>query len=164
MSDQPVFDAYYYAHSCGRPYGRDDAWLRFFATIADRIVFDMASNRGQTGVRPGSDRGQTPLRVLDAGCAMGLLVEALVARGVDADGVDISEYAIAQAAPEVRNRCHVGSLTTALDGQFDLIVCIEVLEHMPADDAAAALSEHLRCIPTTSCSRPHRPTSARRRT
>ena len=106
MADQPVFDAYYYAHSCGRPYGRDEEWLRFFAGIADRIVADMK----------GSDRGQTPFRVLDAGCAMGLLVEALVARGVDAHGVDISAYAIAQAAPEVRNRCHVGSLTTTLDG------------------------------------------------
>ena len=134
MADQPVFDAYYYAHSCGRPYGRDEEWLRFFAAIADRIVSDMGS-----GVRPGSDRGQTPFRVLDAGCAMGLLVEALVARGVDAFGVDVSAYAISQAAPEVRNRCQVGSLTAPLDGRFDLIVCIEVLEHMPAADAAAAL-------------------------
>ena len=63
--DGARFDARYYAQSCGRPYGRDPEWLRFFGTIADRIVADIA-----------------PRRVLDAGCAMGLLVEALRERGI----------------------------------------------------------------------------------
>ena len=35
-----------------------------------------------------------PARLLDAGCAIGLLVETLRDRGVDARGVDISDYAI----------------------------------------------------------------------
>lgn len=123
MGDKATFDAFYYAHSCGRPYARDEEWLRFFGGIADRIAADIA-----------------PRRVLDAGCAMGLLVEALVARGIDAHGVDISEYAIAQAAPALAGRCRVGSLTTPLDAQYDLVVCIEVLEHMPADEARLALT------------------------
>jgi SAM-dependent methyltransferase len=123
MADQPLFDAYYYAHSCGRPYARDAEWLRFFATVADRIVTDFS-----------------PRRVLDAGCAMGLLVEALVERGVDAHGIDISEYAIAQAAPVIRDRVRVASLTAPPDGRYDLIVCIEVLEHMPPADARVALA------------------------
>ena len=122
MGDQPTFDAYYYAHSCGRPYARDAEWLRFFGTVADRIA------------------ESKPARVLDAGCAMGLLVEALVERGIDAHGIDISEYAIAQAAPAIRDRLRVGSLTTPLDGRYDLIVCIEVLEHMTPADARVALA------------------------
>lgn len=116
------FDAWYFAHSCGRPYGRDPEWLAFFGTIADRIVADIA-----------------PRRVLDAGCAMGLLVEALRARGVDAWGLDISEYAIGQVHPSVREYCRVGSLATDLPDRFDLIVSIEVLEHMPPAEADTAL-------------------------
>jgi SAM-dependent methyltransferase len=123
MVERPTFDAYYYAHSCGRPYARDEEWLRFFGRIADRIKADTAANR-----------------VLDAGCAMGLLVEALVERGIDAHGVDISDYAIGQAAPAVRDRVRVASLTAPLDGRYDLIVCIEVLEHMPPDEARVALA------------------------
>ena len=132
MGDQPTFDAYYYAHSCGRPYARDAEWLRFFATVADRIAADVTA--------PSFATATEGKRVLDAGCAMGLLVEALVERGIDAHGIDISEYAISQAAPSIRDRVRVGSLTTPLDSRYDLIVCIEVLEHMPPADARIALA------------------------
>src|SRR5688500_7735012 len=110
-----AFDEYYYANCCGRPYARDDHWLTFFGRIADRIVADIA-----------------PRRVLDAGCAMGLLVETLRARGVDAVGLDISSYAIDRVHESVKPFCRQGSIAEPLDGRFDLIVCIEVLEHMPA--------------------------------
>jgi SAM-dependent methyltransferase len=117
-----TFGEYYYGHDCGVPYERNDHWLEFFGRIAERII---------TELRPTS--------VLDAGCAMGMLVEALHARGVDAWGIDISEYAIGKVAPEVADRCRVGSLTDPLDGRFDLVTCIEVLEHMPGDDSYVAL-------------------------
>jgi len=126
---EPVkFDEYYFAHCCGRPYARDKAWLDFFGTIADRIVTDL-----------------NPTRVLDAGCAWGFLVEALRARGVQADGIDISEYAISQVAPSVAPFCRVGSIAEPFDTRYDLIVTMEVVEHMPpteADRAIANLSAH----------------------
>lgn len=130
MAEPPAFDAYYYAHSCGRPYARDAEWLRFFGTVADRIKADVF-----TATTP--DRQP---RVLDAGCAIGLLVEALVERGIDARGIDISDYAVSQAAPAVRDRVRVGSLTTPLAERYDLIVCIEVLEHMAPEEAGVALA------------------------
>ena len=123
-----VFDAWYFAHCCGRPYARDAEWLEFFGRIADRIVADFA-----------------PVRVLDAGCAWGLLVEALRARGVEAWGIDISEYAISQVSPAVAPYCRVGSITEPFDGRFDLIVTMEVVEHMApveADRALANLAAH----------------------
>ena len=83
-STAPAFDADYYAHGCGRPYVRDDVWLAFFGRIADRIVADLA-----------------PRSAMDVGCAMGFLVEALRARGVDARGIDVSDYAIGHAHPDV---------------------------------------------------------------
>ncbi len=72
-----MFDAYYYAHDCGRPYQRDEGWLTFFDQIAKRIIEQFE-----------------PKTVLDAGCAWGFLVEAFRNRRVEAFGVDISDYAI----------------------------------------------------------------------
>ena len=67
-----MYDAYYFAHSCGRPYARDEEWLRFFGLIAEHIASDIQ-----------------PKSVLDAGCAWGLLVEMLRQRNVEAYGIDI---------------------------------------------------------------------------
>jgi hypothetical protein len=121
------FDAYYYAHCCGDPYGRTDAHLRFFGGVAGRIVADIA-----------------PATVLDAGCAIGLLVEALRERGVDASGIDLSSYAIGQAHDNVRAYCHHGSIADELTRRYDLIVSIEVLEHMPVREAEAAIANFCR--------------------
>jgi len=121
------FDASYYRHGCGRPYARDEAWLRFFGTIADRIVADIR-----------------PRRVLDAGCALGLLVETLRDRGVEAYGVDISPYAIANVYAPVRPFCRQASVADDLAEDFDLITAIEVVEHMPAGEAEAAIDSFCR--------------------
>lgn len=118
------YDAFYFAHygSNSQPYRRDDVWLHFFASIADRIVGDIR-----------------PRTVLDAGCAMGFLVEALRDRGVDAVGVDVSGYAIQQVRPDIRAFCRVGSIVELLPRKYDLIVCIEVLEHLSASEAERAI-------------------------
>jgi len=105
----------YYLTGCGRPYVRDDVFIEFFGRIADVIVRDIA-----------------PRRVLDAGCAMGFLVEALRARGVEAYGCDLSSYAIARVPESVRPFCWQANLTGEIDGTYDLIVCQEVLPHLVA--------------------------------
>ncbi len=61
---------------------------------------------------------------------MGFLVEAFWDRGVYCEGIDISEYAISKVRRDVRDYCSVGSLTDPIPGRFDLITCIEVLEHL----------------------------------
>ncbi len=101
----------------GGPYERNERWLQFFGGVADGIVRDLH-----------------PSSVLDAGCAMGFLVEALNERGVDAWGVDISEYAISKAHESVRERCSVASLSEPLPRRYDLITCIEVIEHVPPEE------------------------------
>jgi len=121
------FDAYYYAHCCGDPYTRSETLLRFFAGIADRIVADI-----------------NPKTALDAGCAIGLLVEALRARGVDATGIDLSSYAIGQVPESVRAYCRHGSIADEFPARYDLIVSLEVVEHMPAREAEAAISNFCR--------------------
>ena len=117
-----LYDAYYYAHGCGSAYHRTEEWLSFFGHIADRIVTDIG-----------------PATVLDTGCAMGFLVEALRQRGVDAYGVDISEYAIQKVEPGIQPYCWVGSVLEPFSRKYDLIVSIEVLEHLPSSSASEAV-------------------------
>jgi SAM-dependent methyltransferase len=119
-----LYDENYYRHYCGEiAYDRSDAWLGFFGNVADRIVQTIG-----------------PRSVLDAGCALGLLVESLRDRGVEAFGVDISEYAIGKVRPDIKPHCWRGSITDPLPRRYDLIVSIEVLEHLPRPAAEAALA------------------------
>lgn len=122
-----AYNAFYYAHNCGEPYGRSEAWLKHFTTMADSIISDIA-----------------PRTVLDAGCAMGFLVEALRDRGVAAWGIDISDYAIAQVRPDIKSFCRVGSITDPLPQDYDLVVCIEVLEHLAPLEGERALANLCR--------------------
>jgi SAM-dependent methyltransferase len=107
----------------GGSYERNDHWLGFFGKVADGIIRDF---------EPGS--------VLDAGCAMGFLVEALRQRGVAAAGIDISEYAISQVDESAASYCKVASLTEPLSERYDLITCIEVLEHLPPSETDKAIA------------------------
>jgi SAM-dependent methyltransferase len=112
-----------YRNCCGQPYERSDAWLTFFGTIADRIVADIS-----------------PRRVLDAGCAIGMLVEALRVRGVDARGIDLSSFAIESVPDAVKPYVREESIAEPFGERFDLITCIEVLEHMQPEDADRAIA------------------------
>jgi len=123
VPDASAFNEFYYRNCCGQPYERNEAWLTFFGTVADRVVSDI-----------------NPKRVLDAGCATGMLVEALRARGVDARGIDLSSFAIQSAPDTLRAYLREGSIADPLGERFDLIVCIEVLEHMAAEDADRAIA------------------------
>jgi hypothetical protein len=120
--DGATFGEYYYGHDCGIPYERSAHWNQFFAAIAERIVRELH-----------------PVSVLDAGCAIGMLVEQLRNRGVDAFGVDISQYAHDQMPDGVREHCWVGSLTEPLPRRYDLITSVEVIEHIPAAEGRVAL-------------------------
>lgn len=121
----------YYASHCGPvPYARNDHWLRFFGGVADELV-----------------RAFDPRRLFDAGCALGLLVESMWDRGVEAYGRDISEFAISQIRADVRPCCQVGSIAEPIEGEFDLLTCIEVLEHMPEQEALRAIGAMAAAAP-----------------
>ncbi len=80
-----------------------------------------------------------PESVLDAGCASGMLVEKLRELDVDARGVDASEEAIAGVDASVKEHTWHGSMTTPLERKYDLVICIDVLEHMAPADAEQAI-------------------------
>jgi 2-polyprenyl-6-hydroxyphenyl methylase/3-demethylubiquinone-9 3-methyltransferase len=83
------------------------------------------------------------LRVVDVGCGDGVLSEGLAARGASVVGIDAGGQVL-QAAREHRD---AGSyridyeLATAEQyatdnaGRFDVVTCMELLEHVPAPDS-----------------------------
>lgn len=82
-------------------------------------------------------------RVLDVGCAKGFQVAALQEAGMEAWGIDISEYAVRSAPPRVASRLKVGGCGDIdfPDGFFDLVLAMEVLEHVPPTEIEEAVEE-----------------------
>ena len=115
----------YYKTHCGKgEYCRSNPqWGLFFGSIAEKLIERLA-----------------PSTHFDAGCALGFLVEAFRDRGISSFGRDISEYAIRNARSDIQPYCEVGSITSALPDHYDLITCIEVLEHMTERDALGAIT------------------------
>jgi SAM-dependent methyltransferase len=78
-------------------------------------------------LRPGA-------RILDAGCGSGAVLDELARLG-DVAGVDVSPIAVERA----RARGHLEVLWANVDrlpwpdGSFDLVTCLDVLEHTPDD-------------------------------
>jgi SAM-dependent methyltransferase len=76
-------------------------------------------------------------RVLDYGCAKGFLVKALRLLGAEAEGVDVSRYAIENIDAEVRTYCR---LIDGIDdpnnfvGHYDFMIAKDVFEHISKAD------------------------------
>jgi GT2 family glycosyltransferase/2-polyprenyl-3-methyl-5-hydroxy-6-metoxy-1,4-benzoquinol methylase len=122
-----LFDVEFFRKDCGRDYADADHWSSFFSKIADNIVETF-----------------NPKTVLEAGCAFGYLVEALRNKGVEAYGFDISEYAMNNLREGAKSYCFCHSISEPLpeiyDRHYDLIVSIEVVEHLFPEDGIKAIS------------------------
>lgn len=124
MSDDKkiYYNENYYKSHCGECYQRGHGWEEIFAGQAELIKRDL-----------------NPQTTLDVGCAAGYLVEGLRDLGVEAYGMDISEYALSTVRDDIKPYCWVQSATSAIEKKYDLITCIEVLEHLESDDIRKAI-------------------------
>ncbi len=131
LPDFMLYRAEYYASISN--YGRTERWLNEWKRIADKIVETLH-----------------PTSVLDAGCAHGMLVEALWDKRSPkfvVNGVDVSDFALSQAREDIKpflRLCSLTELDKALGEirvvlRYDLAVCIEVLEHLTEKDGKLAI-------------------------
>ena len=90
-------------------------------------------------------------RVLDVGCAKGFLVKDLLALGIDAFGIDISQYALMHCEPEVIGRLHLGSADNLPfpDDSFAAVLSINTIHNLSRERCKIALQEIQRLAPGT---------------
>lgn len=90
-------------------------------------------------------------RVLDVGCAKGFLVKDLLQTcpGLEAFGLDISEYALMNCEPEVVGRLHLGNAMKLPfpDKSFDAVLSLNTIHNLERDDLIIALREIERLAP-----------------
>ncbi|AJE22127.1 bifunctional 2-polyprenyl-6-hydroxyphenol methylase/3-demethylubiquinol 3-O-methyltransferase UbiG [Azotobacter chroococcum] len=78
-------------------------------------------------------------KVLDVGCGGGILSEAMALRGATVTAIDMGEAPLAvarlhqlESGVEVDYRqSTVEALAAVMPGQFDVVTCLEMLEHVP---------------------------------
>lgn len=81
----------------------------------------------------------TGARVLDVGCGAGLLSEGMARRGAQVLGIDLAQASLDVAAEHAREndvqveyRClGAEQLAAEQPGAFDIVTCLEMLEHVP---------------------------------
>lgn len=126
LYDKKYFDHYYFNFNVV-DYSNSSEIREYFDKLAKNIVDKF-----------------NPKTVLDCGCAMGYLVSSLRRLGVEAFGVDISEYAIFNVEPEIKEYCFNMSITDKLlkelPNKFDLVVCNRILDCMGYEDVAITLN------------------------
>ncbi len=101
-------------------------------------------------------------RVLDIGCGGGLLCEAMAARGARVTGIDMAEKSLQvarlhlhESGLEVDYRQSTAEdLATRTDTRYDIVTCLEMLEHVPdpasiVHSAAALLTPGGRLVLST---------------
>lgn len=89
------------------------------------------------------------LRVLDVGCGGGILTEALAREGANVTGIDMAEKPLQVAQLHAiesglddridYQRATVEDFAAAHAGEFDVVTCLEMLEHVP-DPASVVAS------------------------
>ena len=108
-------------------YKYDGRWLQVAQAMTERY-----------GLKTGD-------RILDVGCGKGFLVYDFTQAvpGVEAQGIDISEYAIENAKEEVKQDLQVGNAANLPfeDNSFDLVVSINTLHNLHCYDLYNALKE-----------------------
>ncbi len=77
--------------------------------------------------------------VLDVGCGGGILAESMAARGADVTGIDMGEAPLEVARLHLLEtgqqvdyrRIPVEELAVEMPDRFDIVTCMEMLEHVP---------------------------------
>lgn len=85
-------------------------------------------------------------RVLDVGCGGGILSEGMAGKGAKVTGIDLSDKALAVArlhllesgAAVDYRKASAEELAAEAPGEFDVVTCMEMLEHVPNPGSVVA--------------------------
>ena len=91
------------------------------------------------------------LHAVDIGCGGGLLTEALAKAGAEVTGIDMAEASIGVARAHAEQsdlqidyqQCTAEDLADAAPARFDLVTCLEMLEHVPDPESVVAACARL---------------------
>jgi 2-polyprenyl-3-methyl-5-hydroxy-6-metoxy-1,4-benzoquinol methylase len=116
---------------------------RYFSRLVGNSVI---SYLRQAGIR-------TDGRVLDFGCGPGYLMEQLISKGISCEGVDFSRQSVTEARDRLEDRAGfvdvsaISTLPSHLPAlQFDVVFCLEMIEHLSEDTLHVTLKEFYRIL------------------
>ena len=112
-------------------YKYDGRWI----PVAKDIIKHLGLNKGD--------------KVLDVGCGKGFLVKDLLSLGIDAYGIDISQYAIDHCEKEVVKRLKIGSADNLKfpDNSFNAVISINTAHNLLKEKCLKAVQEIERLAP-----------------
>ena len=96
--------------------------------------------------------GLSGKRVVDVGCGGGLLSEGMAVRGADVTGIDLSDKALGVARLHLLEsgqrvdyrKVAAEQLAADMPASFDIVTCLEMLEHVP--DPASIVASCARLV------------------
>lgn len=90
--------------------------------------------------------------VLELGCAKGFILTEFHKRNMNVSGVDLSEYAVQNAHPDVKQFINQGSCEALgfETDSFDLVYSKEMLPHLSVDQLVPAIKEAQRVCKTNN--------------
>ena len=109
--------------------------------IEDNVKRSYQNDSADTDIHKTAETGLAGKKVLDVGCGGGILSESMARRGADVTGIDLgTENLKAAALHAEQSALHqtlryqhipVEEFAKTHAGQFDVVTCMEMLEHVP---------------------------------
>lgn len=139
--------------STDTPHNVDPNEIDKFAALADRWWRRDGEFRPLHDINPLRVRFITEgcgrlsgLRVLDVGCGGGILSEAMAHQGATVSGIDLGEATIGAAKAHAEGQplhldyrvVSVEALAKEMPAQYDVVTCMEMLEHVPDPESIVA--------------------------
>jgi len=138
--------AKYSLQACGAQYDKifrqlDDLNRKGWYQVDKINFYEIEREEGPFATRLAKwiDDTYEPLEVLDIGCGPGIYVRALIDQGINAIGIDID--------PRIKNKEYIYQESVfETKRKSELVICLEVAEHIAAIDSDALISSVVNCL------------------